>query len=268
MSTTQKIIKYVAVAFAISLILGIISGIYYIGKEIGGFLTESNKEKSIEISEYPNTSNILSIDIAASKLIIKEGASLKVENNNEYITTEQDNNKLSIKEKKHHSFFASKDSELTIYIPKDLTFDEVFISNGAGIINIEKLISKNLKLELGAGEVTINNLEVLKDTSIDSGAGAVTISKSNLNNLDLNVGVGKFIINSILTGNSKIDAGIGELNINLLDSKENYLITADKGIGSIKIDGVEYKNETSYGNGENKIDIDGGIGSINISFAE
>ena len=51
-------------------------------------------------------------------------------------------------------------------------------------------------------------------------------------------------------------------------NKENYTIKANKGIGSIKIDGKEVSNDITYGNGENNIKIDGGIGEIKIDFKE
>lgn len=80
------------------------------------------------------------------------------------------------------------------------------------------------------------------------------------------MGVGKFEITSVITGNSKINAGIGNLELNIQGNKENYTIKADKGIGSIKIDGKEIADNVTYGDGENTIKIDGGIGKINIEF--
>lgn len=54
----------------------------------------------------------------------------------------------------------------------------------------------------------------------------------------------------------------------MTNTKDNYKIIAEKGIGSIKIDGVEQGQESTYGSGENLIKLEGGIGSINIDFAE
>ena len=66
----------------------------------------------------------------------------------------------------------------------------------------------------------------------------------------------------------KINAGIGNLELNIQDNKENYTIKADKGIGYIKRDGKEVADDVTYGDGENNIKIDGGIGSIKIDFEE
>ena len=82
------------------------------------------------------------------------------------------------------------------------------------------------------------------------------------------MGIGKFEVTSVITGNSKVNAGIGILELNIQGNKENYTIKTDKGIGSIKIDGKEVADNVTYGNGENNIKIDGGIGSIDIEFEE
>ena len=66
----------------------------------------------------------------------------------------------------------------------------------------------------------------------------------------------------------RINAGIGNLELNIQGNKENYTIKADKGIGSIKIDGKEMVDDVTYGDGENNIKIDGGIGSINVDFKD
>ncbi len=267
MNTTQKIIKYLAIAFAICLIISIFMGIYHTIGAIGGAVTHSGGN-GLNINKYPNTANILSIDIGASKLKIVEGTSLKVETNNKYIATTQDFNKLSVTEKSHSIFNTKGKEEVIVYIPKDMTFDKVYISNGAGSINIENITTQDLELELGAGELTIDQITSLNNTDIDGGVGEANINNAYLNNLDLDMGVGEFTITGSIRGKSKIDAGVGELNINLKDNKDNYSIYTETGIGSIRIDGNSVKNETTYGMGNNKIDIDGGVGSINIRFLE
>ena len=80
------------------------------------------------------------------------------------------------------------------------------------------------------------------------------------------MGVGETNINALLTGKSDIDAGIGNLNIMLNGSKEDYKINTEKGIGTVRIDGDSISNNQTFGNGDNLIKIDGGIGNISIKF--
>ena len=71
-------------------------------------------------------------------------------------------------------------------------------------------------------------------------------------------------MNAKLTGRNDVSAGVGKINFNLIDGTENYKIKVNKGIGSITIDGKETTDGNEYGNGETYIDIDGGVGAIEI----
>ena len=63
-----------------------------------------------------------------------------------------------------------------------------------------------------------------------------------------------------------INGGIGEININFSDSKDNYKISAKKGIGDLRLDGSSINESESIGNGGTFVKVNGGIGEINIKF--
>lgn len=273
MTTAQKIIKNLALGFACFLIVSIISGIsgaLYALSGILGLQKEDKKIKdemsmiNIETSEVAT----LDIDVAFTNLIIKNGDLLIAETNNENINCKQNNQNLQIKEKNHNWFSKNNKGDLVVYIPDNLEFEKIKINAGAGKIQIENINTKKLYLELGTGETTIEKLNVTDDCKIESGAGKVSILSGDINELNLDMGIGKFEVTSAITGNSKVNAGIGNLELNIQGNKENYTIKTDKGIGSIKIDEKEVADDVTYGNGENNIKIDGGIGSIDIEFEE
>ncbi len=270
MTTAQKVIKYLAIAFAISLIISIFSSIMFGFSIVSDVFTHGKDNNILEDLKDLNISgddiSVLDIDIKYSNLIIKKGDTLKAETNNKYINYEQDGNKIVIKEKRHSWFTRRNKSDLVVYVPYDFSFDGVSIDAGAGKIEIDDIHTKILELDLGAGKATINNLVVENYANIDGGAGEIEILDGSINDLDLDVGVGKFILASKLTGKNTIDAGVGELNITLIGSLDDYELSVEKGIGSAKLDGSNIKSEKIYGNGETRIDIDGGIGSININF--
>ena len=198
-----------------------------------------------------------------TNLTIKTGANFKIETNNPQIACKQNSNQLVIKEK--HKWFSTKnDNDLIIYIPKEMMLETVEIDTGAGNVTIEKLETKKISFDIGAGEVKMKHLHVTEEAKIDSGAGKVEILSSSIKNLDLDVGVGKFILNAKLSGKNDIDAGVGELDINLTDGIENYTIRANKGIGSISLAGKEVSENIKYGEGDTYIEIEGGIGAIDI----
>ena len=234
MTTAQKIIKYLAIAFAIFLIITIISAILTATVALSGILglkkaIENSNNAEMVTTTFENAEiHTLNIDIAATNLMIKQGEILKIETDNSNIDCKQSNKELKIKEKDYKWFsYNNVEKELILYVPEDLEFEKV---------------------------------------KINVGVGKVTISSRTINDLDFDMGVGEANITADLTGESEINAGVGELNIKLQGEKDSYKIKADKGIGAIKIDGKQISNGEIYGDGENEIDIDGGIGSINIYY--
>lgn len=272
----QRIIKYLAIALAIFIIVSIVSAILlsfnifsdFLGLTKGRYTNElthtiksSNKvTKEFESNKITN----IKIELAYSMLTIKEGDSLKIETNTNKVESKQNGNNLKIKEKEPSIFETSEERRIIVTLPKGMTFNNIDIEAGAGEIQIEKLLAKNLDLEMGAGRVTIQELQITQKAKIEGGAGKVDINSGKIANLDLNMGIGSFKLASELSGNNKIDAGIGKLEFNLTDGLDNYTIRAEKGVGSIKIGEKEISNNVEYGVGETKIKIDGGIGSIEI----
>ncbi|MDD7024010.1 MAG: hypothetical protein PUI37_04005, partial [Oscillospiraceae bacterium] len=59
-----------------------------------------------------------------------------------------------------------------------------------------------------------------------------------------------------------------ETKLTLLGSREDYQIEMDKGIGEARLEGESMRDDSVYGAGRNRIEIDGGIGEISIDFSE
>ncbi len=274
MTTAQKVIKYLATAFAVFLIITIISailsGVYALLSALGlihtnkDIVTENLKVISREVKEVTT----LKIDLAYTNLDIKTGDDFKVETNNSKITFEENNGSVKIKEENRNWLNNNNmSSNLIIYIPEDMiAIDETKIQTGAGKINIEKLNTQSLYLELGAGDVYIENVITTGETKIDGGVGKTELKYCEINNLKANLGMGEFTFSGKLTGKSEIDSGVGTINIDLIDNKNNYKIDVSKGLGNVTLDGQKLEEDRVYGIGKNYLDIDGGIGEIKIDF--
>lgn len=269
MSQFQRVIKYLAIAFAVFLIFTIISSIIFGISFVTGLFYEddfimSNMKATTITTEISN----LDIKIAGTSLTINSGDEFNIETNNKYIEIKESKNKLIIKEKKHFWFSNQiNNSQLIITIPDSVILKEISLEAGAGKIEIDSLSTDKLDFDLGAGKVNIQNLLVQKEADIDSGAGELTINKSTLTDLELDMGVGKVEISSSILGNSEINAGVGELEINLSGNEEDYKINIEKGIGNAKINNENITSNTTYGTGTNRLDIDGGVGNISVNFS-
>ena len=273
MTVAQKVIKYLAIAFALFLIITIISGIFSVIYALSGILGIKNENKisytEMSITSFENKDiTKLEIDIVNTNLTIKTGEILKVETNNSNIKFEQDNKKLQIKEKDYNWFIKNEIQELILYVPENLEFEKIELNAGAGKIDIENLNTKDLVFELGAGETKIKSLNVLEKCEIEGGAGEINILSGTINNLDFDMGVGKANLTTKIIGKNEINAGIGELNIVLIGNENDYKIKANEGLGSITINGAKVTDTNDYGNGKNVIKIDGGVGNIKIDIKE
>lgn len=273
MTTTQKVIKYIAIAFAIFLIVTIISGIltgsYKLLNVLGlihtdnGIVTENLNVISNETKELSS----LNIDLSFTNLNIKSGDTFKVETNNSRITFEENNGSVKIKEENQSWLNNNIKSNLIVYIPKDIVqINDTNIKMGAGNINIEELNTKGLYLELGAGDTYIENAMVTEKSKIDGGIGNTELKSCEINNLEANLGMGEFRFWGKLTGKNKIDSGIGAINMKFKNNKNDYKFEVNKGIGNVTLD--EQKNVTDgiYGSGEIYLSLDGGVGEIKIEF--
>ena len=82
------------------------------------------------------------------------------------------------------------------------------------------------------------------------------------------MGVGKVTLCSRLSGEHEITQGIGEAELILFGVKEDYRVHIDKGVGNAFVDGTPAASDTKYGNGPAEVEIDGGIGTIRVSFSK
>ena len=268
MTTFQKVIKYLAMAFAIFLVVSIIGGVLSMFGLFGGFF--SGNAVADEIETYAVSSDIssLKVEINAADFTIKQGESFSVESNLKHLTVEDKNGVLTIEERKSFSGSNYSGAVLTLYIPADTVFEKADVTTGAGRLTVERLSADTVNFEFGAGEVKINTLVANLDADINGGAGKITISGGALHNLDLDMGVGQLNLTSALTGDSEFDLGVGESNITVIGNKDDYKLDIEKGVGNVTVDGTSVSDIKGQGNGNNRIEVSGGIGAINLKFKE
>ncbi|MBR2715097.1 MAG: DUF4097 family beta strand repeat protein [Ruminococcus sp.] len=269
MTDIQKGIKYLAIGFAIFLIVMIFSGILG-GLSILSYVFDNNENtQTTELSSYSVKGDIsvLDVEIAAADFEIKHGDSLSVSSNHEYLKIEEHGNTLEIKETKRPFTNYNKEFSVVLYLPDDAEFSKVAVETGAGRVRVEGLKADELDFILGAGEVDLNDISVDKDCDIEGGAGTLSIKDSKFNDLDLDIGVGECNIESILEGETDINCGVGSTAINLVTTDSvDYQIAVEKAIGKCTIDGDEIKNGAVFGTGDNKVNIECGVGDVSVNF--
>ena len=276
MTTLQKVIKYLALAFAIFLTVSIVGGILSAVGLLGSLFSDDDAEWGDVIGEtktYTVSSEIsdLNIQINAADFYIKEGNGFSVESNLKNLEVDEKNGCLTLKDLtkiKLNGSNAYENAVLTIWVPVGTVFDNVNIKTGAGRFTVDSLSAATIGFELGAGDVTISKLIAEKSANIEGGAGRITISNGAIKDLALKMGMGQLNLTAALTGDSELELGVGESNITLLGSKDDYELDIEKGIGNITVDGKNVTDYGSSGRGANEVEIHGGIGAINVEFKE
>ena len=239
MTGVQKGIKIAAICLAIFIICLILNAILF----LVGSLSFSKGDKSF--TETYEDISYIEIDLNNSELEIKYGSEFMVDASNvsDNFRIRERNDNLYIEE---DSFwlFGSNGGTVTVYVPRSLN---------------------KLSIDMGIGDTLISDV-IASNVEIDSGTGKTTITNSTFTDLELDTGVGEVSFTGGLYGDNSIDCGIGDISLNLVGSEEDYRLLIDKGLGDVTINGTDFKDST-YGSGNNRIEIDGGIGAIDINFA-
>lgn len=269
MTDMQKLIKYLAIAFAVFLIVCIFTGILTAATAITGIFRSVESNTSHAMQSFSVSADIaeLEINIGAAELIITNGEQFSLSSNLKDLKVEQRNGCLTLKEPLQFGKNYNG-AVIQLTVPEDHVFGKLSISSGAGKLQADTLATQSLALNLGAGQAIFRDLTAHGSAMISTGAGELQIKAGALSNLDLDMGVGKVTLCSRLSGENEINQGIGEAELILFGVKEDYRVHIDKGVGNAFVDGTPAASDTKYGNGPAEVEIDGGIGTIRVSFSK
>ena len=185
MTSAQKIIKYLALCLATFLVLLIISSLLGVFYSVSKILdvqkdNEVTMDKMSTVNFKTDDISSLDINLLFTNLIIKQGNNLYVETNNEKVHFDEENNSLKIKEDSRNWLSQNNKGDLILYLPKNSQFKTVKIQAGAGKIQIENLVTDSLSLELGAGETSIQRLNVSDAQALAEKVGVVSPMNSTI----------------------------------------------------------------------------------------
>ncbi len=280
MNTNHTWIKYLAIAFGLVLALGIISSIVNGGVALmRGFglidnrppITEQNSH-SFKQDFSGNLESVL-IKFDAGSITLQSGDTFQVNGTNipASLTATLDNGKLVIEDQENTNILPNligkdKAPSLVVTIPRDTHLKKLELEIGAGRGELLEIITDELILKQGAGEIVADQLQA-DSGKLNGGAGAVHFTDVQLNDFEIKGGVGLIDIQGLVTGDLEIDCGVGQTSLDINASVNDYFITADQGIGPITINGQNF-SETGTGSksSPHHIDIDGGVGPVNLTF--
>lgn len=231
---------------------------------------KKSSPKEQEISLDASIIRRLDLSLEDSDFMIKTGDELKLNIKGINTTYNQEEMTLTVEEKVEENTENKETEEqvekqVILYVPEDFRFDEVRIDIENGDVSIDNLETMMLEYRNKEGKTEINKINSDGMCEIESRYGDINIQSGTIYDLHLRLGTSKANINVDLQGNSYIEPGMEELNLNLSGKKDDYQIEVDE-VMHMTINGEEIEGNQTYGTGKNEIVIMGIPENLNINF--
>lgn len=289
-SFTRACLIFSGITISIGLLLVIISGIAGGGLAFadmvrsGSFtINNSNDFSRINQKDFLTFTNEykdvkeLSIDLNYAELNIglsdTDTFKVKAENVLRGFTCDNKNGKLTIKDnsRRYKVLGNNWHPVVYLYIPKQVNFEKVELGVGLGTINASNLQTDDLIIDIGAGSFDAD-LITAKTSSLKVGTGELEIDQFITDDTNINCGTGKIELTGKINKNAVVECGLGNINLSLENKESDFNYKVSSGIGSIQIGeqsiGGMATSKSIGNNAKQDMDIDCGVGSIEINFDE
>ena len=249
-------------------------------------IEENTVSKNIEIEYYTALERKVNIEHIGNKLSIKENKNIVGINFN-FFTEKR---KLIIKIPKSSNIDINSVNKLGDYFIKNLDIKsliinsklgDVYITNisasdtdiklATGNLNIDNLNSKNnsLKINVATGNVKLNNINDLKDISVDNKTGDTDLSSSTIKNINITNKLGNIKVSNLLSESSdNINLKTTTGNITLSNLTANNSITLKSTTGDIIAEiNDDESNFTNSSNKKKQLFTSSETGTVNVKFS-
>lgn len=173
--------------------------------------------------------------------------------------------------------YSSEDAALIIRIPEGKIFHQVSMDVGAAEVSLEtELAASEIDITLGAGNAVIreNKALTLKAdyATLEIGAGSMELGGIEVTELETKCGAGDLKLRNVTAQNVDVECGVGQISMEMTGRQEDYNYEVSCGIGQVVVGDASYsglgQSKQIQNSGNKYMEIDCGIGKIDISFAE
>ena len=249
-------------------------------------IEENTVSKNIEIEYYTALERKVNIEHIGNKLSIKENKNIVGINFNIF----SEKRKLIIKIPKPSNIDINSVNKIGDYFIKNLDIKsliinsklgDVYITNisasdadiklATGNLNIDNLNSKNnsLKINVATGNVKLNNINDLKDISVDNKTGDTDLSSSTIKNINITNKLGNIKVSNLLSESSdNINLKTTTGNITLSNLTANNSITLKSTTGDIIAEiNDDESNFTNSSNKKKQLFTSSETGTVSVKFS-
>ena len=247
-------------------------------------IEENTASKNMEIEYYTALERKVNIEHIGNKLSIKENENIV---NFSFFTEKR---KLIIKIPKSSNIEINSVNKIGDYFIGNLDIKsliinsklgDVYITNisasdadiklATGNLNIDNLNSKNnsLKINVATGNVKLNNINDLKDISIDNKTGNTDLSSSTIKDINITNKLGNIKVSNLPSESSdNINLKTTTGNITLSNLTANNSITLKSTTGDIIAEiNDDESNFTNSSNKKKQLFTSSETGTVNVKFS-
>lgn len=198
---------------------------------------------------------------------------VETDNIDDHFTCKMDGNKLEVEFKRNNPsswYNGERTPYIYILIPEGVHFEKAELSVDAGQIYASEIYADQLSVDVAAGQFSGSDFYVDSKTELEVDAGEISVTNLNTDILEADCDLGSINFSGNASGDVKVKAGAGQINLNFEQSYSDFDYVLKCGLGNI------YLNGESIGNIDAKKTIDNGasqsltancgMGEINITL--
>ena len=249
-------------------------------------LEENTSSKNIEIEYYTALERKVNIEHTGNKLSIRENKNIVGINFNIF----SEKRKLIIKIPKSSNIDINSENKIGDFIIKDLDIKslminskigDVYLTNisasdadiklATGNLNIDNLNSKNnsLKINVATGNVKLNNINDLKDISIDNKTGDTDLSSSTIKDINITNKLGNIKVSNLPSeslDNINLKTNTGNITLSNLTANNSIILKTTEGNIIAELSDEE-SNFTNSSNKKKQLFTSSNTGTVNVKFS-
>ena len=249
-------------------------------------IEENTVSKNIEIEYYTALERKVNIEHIGNKLSIKENKNIVGINFNIF----SEKRKLIIKIPKSSNIDINSVNKIGDYFIKNLDIKsliinsklgDVYITNisasdadiklATGNLNIDNLNSKNnsLKINVATGNVKLNNINDLKDISVDNKTGDTDLSSSIIKNINITNKLGNIKVSNLFSESSdniNLKTTTGNITLSNLTANNSIILKTTEGNIIAELSDEE-SNFTNSSNKKKQLFTSSNTGTVNVKFS-
>ena len=247
-------------------------------------IEENTASKNMEIEYYTALERKVNIEHIGNKLSIKENENIV---NFSFYTEKR---KLIIKIPKSSNIDINSVNKLGDYFIKNLDIKsliinsklgDVYITNisasdadiklATGNLNIDNLNSKNnsLKINVATGNVKLNNINDLKDISVDNKEGDTDLSSSTIKDINITNEQGNIKVSNLpseSSDNINLKTTTGNITLSNLTANNSIILKTTEGNIIAELSDEE-SNFTNRSNKKKQLFTSSETGTVNVKFS-